>query len=92
MSDHVRFYYPDAMVVCQSNPMTDAFQDQPVVIVEVLSEGTRRLDVGEKQDAYLTIPSLTHYILLEQDSPTAVVYQRVGERFERRKSVRHNVR
>ena len=83
MIDHVRFYYPDMSVVCQANALSETFQDQPVVIVEVLSEGTRRLDDGEKRDAYFTIQSLTHYILLEQDSIVAVVYQRVGQRFER---------
>jgi len=83
MIDHVRFYYPDMSVVCQANALSETFQDQPVVIVEVLSEGTRRLDDGEKRDAYFTIPSLTHYILLEQEVAVAVVYQRVGQQFER---------
>src|SRR5437016_2558632 len=41
-----RFYYPDAMVVCRSNPPTDTFQDNPVVIAEVMSETTRRIDEG----------------------------------------------
>src|SRR5262249_36690871 len=31
---HVRFYYPDASVVCAPNPPNDSFQDQPVVIAE----------------------------------------------------------
>ena len=83
MKGHVRFYYPDLSVICKSNDLNESFQDQPVVIVEVLSESTRRLDVGEKRDAYFTIPSLTHYILLEQDDAIAVMYERNGERFER---------
>ncbi|MEJ7594047.1 MAG: Uma2 family endonuclease [Planctomycetaceae bacterium] len=70
-------------VVCQANALSDTFQDQPVVIVEVLSESTRRLDDGEKRDAYFMIPSLTHYILLEQEIAVAVVYQRVDQRFKR---------
>src|SRR4051812_49553398 len=41
---HVRFYYPDVSVVCRPNPQTDSFQDEPVVVVEVLSQRTRRLD------------------------------------------------
>ncbi|MDA1231637.1 MAG: Uma2 family endonuclease [Planctomycetota bacterium] len=83
MANHVRFYYPDVSVICKSNDLDESFQDQPVVIVEVLSDSTRRLDDGEKKDAYFTIPSLNHYILLEQDSIVAVVYQRVDQRFER---------
>src|SRR3712207_5454568 len=31
----VRFYYPDASVVCRRNPGNDSFQDEPVVIFEV---------------------------------------------------------
>jgi Uma2 family endonuclease len=42
-----RFYYPDASVVCRPNPAGDSFQDEPAVIVEVLSEATRRIDEGE---------------------------------------------
>src|SRR5205085_1055503 len=48
LSGHVRFYYPDVSVVCRSNPPTDSFQDEPAVIVEVLSDSTRRTDEGEK--------------------------------------------
>lgn len=75
-SDHTRFYYPDAMVVCDSNSGSDHFQDRPVVIVEVLSDSTRRTDLGEKRDAYLTIPTLKVLLFVETDSPTVIVYRR----------------
>ncbi|TWU16862.1 Uma2 family endonuclease [Allorhodopirellula heiligendammensis] len=70
------FYYPDAMVVCESNPDDDTYQDRPVVIVEVISESTRRIDEGEKADHYLSIPSLQAYVLLEQSVAAARVLQR----------------
>ena len=73
---HTRFYYPDAMIVCHSNPREDSFQDNPVVIAEVMSEATRRIDEGEKRDAYLTIPSLSAYLLIETERPRVVVYRR----------------
>src|SRR5438067_3822613 len=47
LTTHVRFYYPDASVVCRPNPQTDSFQDDPVVLFEVLSRSTRRIDEGE---------------------------------------------
>jgi Uma2 family endonuclease len=75
-ADHTRFYYPDAMVVCDSNPSTDHFQDRPVVIVEVLSESTRRTDMGEKRDAYLTIPTLKVLVLVETDKASVTVFRR----------------
>ncbi|QDV83215.1 Uma2 family endonuclease [Planctomycetes bacterium TBK1r] len=74
-----RFYYPDAMVVCRTNPPGESYQDEPVLIVEVISETTRRIDEGEKREAYLEIPSLAGYVLVEQSSHSAVVYQRDGQ-------------
>lgn len=78
---HTRFYYPDASVVCRPNPQRDSFQDEPVVIIEVLSRGTRRIDEGEKKDAYLTISSLCVYLLVEQDSPSVVALRRTEQGF-----------
>jgi Uma2 family endonuclease len=78
-----RFYYPDASAVCRPNPPDDSFQDEPVVIVEVMSEATRRIDEGEKKDAYLSIPSLSAYVLIEQDRPAATVYRRTEHGFVR---------
>lgn len=80
---HVRFYYPDASVICRSNPMDESFQDEPVMIVEVLSKRTRRLDEGEKKDAYLTIPSLMLYLLVEQDSQAVQLFRRTAQGFLR---------
>jgi Uma2 family endonuclease len=80
---HVRFYYPDVSVICRPNPQSDSFQDEPAVIVEVLSRKTRRTDEGEKKDAYLSIPSLCAYLLVEQASPTVVVHRRTKRGFVR---------
>jgi Uma2 family endonuclease len=80
---HWRFYYPDASVVCRPNPPDDSFQDEPAAIFEVMSKATRRIDGGEKKDAYLTIPSLSAYVLLEQDTAAAVVYRRTEQGFVR---------
>ena len=77
----VRFYYPDVSVICDPNSPDDTFQDQPVVIVEVLSRGTRRVDHGEKKDAYLSIPSLSVYLLVEQECPVVTAYRRTEQGF-----------
>jgi Uma2 family endonuclease len=78
-----RFYYPDGSVICRPNPQTDSFQDRPAVIAEVLSRKTRRIDEGEKKDAYLTMPSLSVYLLIEQEVAGVTVYRRVEEGFRR---------
>lgn len=76
-----RFYYPDALVVCEPNPGDQSYQDRPVVIFEVLSKRTRRLDQGEKKDGYLQLPSLSVYAIVEQEMPKVVVYRRRGTEF-----------
>lgn len=81
MPTHTRFYYPDGMVVCEPNSPNDEFQDRPVVIAEVASVSTRRTDEGEKRDAYLTIPTLAAYLLIETERPRVVVHRRTPEGF-----------
>jgi Uma2 family endonuclease len=76
LTDHVRFYYPDASIVCEPNPLLDHWQDRPVAVFEVASESTRRIDFGEKRDAYFAIPSLRIHSLVETSLPRVVVYRR----------------
>lgn len=78
LQTHTRFYYPDGMVVCQPNGPDDTFQDRPVVIAEVVSESTRRTDQTEKRDAYLTIPTLAVYLLIETGKPRVTAYRRTA--------------
>lgn len=70
-----RFYYPDAMVVCELREETATWQDRPVVVVEVLSESTRRIDLTEKRDAYLAIPTLKALIFVEPDIAHVTVHR-----------------
>lgn len=78
---HTRFYYPDVSLVCDSNPPDDTYQDRPVLIVEVLSQDTRRTDETEKKEAYLSIPSLKLYLLVEQHSAKVTVHRRTQQGF-----------
>src|SRR5205085_611584 len=83
LPSHTRFYYPEASVICRPNPQTESFQDEPVVLFEVLSKSTRRIDEGEKKDAYLTIPALAVYALVEQETALVVAYRRTEQGFVR---------
>jgi Uma2 family endonuclease len=76
LADQTRFYYPDAQVVCRPGPGNDRFQENPTVVLEVLSESTRRIDLGEKRDAYLAIPSLKVLLITESDRPYVLVHRR----------------
>src|SRR5262249_55074732 len=61
----------------------ESFQDEPAVLAEVLSRSTRRIDEGEKKNAYLTIPSLGAYLLIEQEFPAVVAFRRTEQGFVR---------
>lgn len=78
---HTRFYYPDGMVVCEPNPSQSSYQDHPVVIAEVLSDATRRIDEEEKRDTYLTIRTLASYLIIETEQPRVVVHRRAQDGF-----------
>lgn len=71
-----RFYYPDAFVVCDPNPPNDTFHDSPIVVLEVTSPSTRRIDLAEKKDAYLAIPTLMAYLVAESTEPVVRVFRR----------------
>lgn len=62
-----RFFYPDVMVVCEEQCSHEYYTESPVIIVEVLSKSSRRIDETTKRVAYQSIPSLQEYVLIEQD-------------------------
>ena len=70
------FYYPDVMVVCGSIDMTSLYQNDPALIVEVLSVSTEAKDRLEKLAAYQSLPSVQEYVLLAQDKVSAEIYRR----------------
>lgn len=82
-SGQLRYYYPDAQVVCDQNPLEDSFQDRPVVIFEVLSLSTKRTDEKEKLQAYTTLPTLDTYVLVDSNSWRVTMHQRSSTIFER---------
>jgi Uma2 family endonuclease len=60
-----RIYYPDVMVACTPGRDTDVLVRDPCLVVEVTSPSTARVDRGEKRDAYLAIPSLRAYLIVD---------------------------
>lgn len=62
-----KYYYPDVMVVCSADNKDKYNKTAPVILVEVLSDSTRRKDLTTKRFYYQNIPSLKEYVLIEQD-------------------------
>jgi Uma2 family endonuclease len=73
--------YPDAFVVCTPGDPRSTVVTDPVVIFEILSESTARIDHVDKNAEYRATPSVQRYVMLEQDSQAATVFAREGERW-----------
>jgi len=59
-------YEPDATVYCDEElPPTAIEVPNPVIVLEVLSPSTRRIDVSTKLAGYFRLPSLAHYIIID---------------------------
>ncbi len=80
------FYYPDVVVACDPAERDLYFREKPLVIFEVMSPTTERIDREEKARAYGTIPGLEEYFLVSQTERAVWVYRRrngwVAERLE----------
>jgi Uma2 family endonuclease len=75
----VNVQYPDVMVTCSPiEPTADQVRD-PVVVVEVSSRTTGDRDRGAKWIAYRELPSLQHYVLIDQSRRFVEVYRRDGD-------------
>lgn len=75
--------YPDVMVVCTPVANDALCVTDPVVVMEVLSSTTARIDRIEKNREYEAAPSIRRYILLEQDAIAAEVYTREDQHWLR---------
>jgi Uma2 family endonuclease len=77
--DDAHFVYADAVVVCRPLQLRAGSKDvvtNPRVVVEVLSRSTELYDRGEKQAAYLALPSVQSFVLVSQHAPRVEVYTR----------------
>jgi Uma2 family endonuclease len=52
----------------------------PVLVAEVLSPSTMKIDLGDKTSDYLQLSSLATYLVLAQDEVKAWAYDRSGEK------------
>lgn len=70
------YVYPDVLVDCSQLSAEDYFASAPLLIVEVLSKTTRKMDLTTKLLRYINLPSLLEYVLIEQDIVSIQVLRR----------------
>jgi Uma2 family endonuclease len=68
--------YPDVSVTCSRVSGHDDTVPEPVVIIEVISPSTERIDRGRKKCDYFAVPSLRHYAIVSQDERLIDLYTR----------------
>jgi Uma2 family endonuclease len=74
--------YPELSMVCgdlRSSPQHDTAVIDPSLLVEVLSDGTGRYDLGEKFAQYRHLAPLEDYVLVSQHMQHLEVYARDGD-------------
>ncbi len=77
VAGHIR--YPEAFVVGTPVPPRAKVVHDPVVVFEVLSEGTADDDLVVKNAEYRATPSIQCYVILQQTHAGAIMFARKGE-------------
>jgi Uma2 family endonuclease len=77
-NEHI-FYYPDLIVTCDPRDTDEYYISFPMVLIEVWSPETERIDRGEKFSSYTQIETLAEYILVAQDRTEVIVFRRANE-------------
>jgi Uma2 family endonuclease len=74
-----RVRYPDVVVACAPVSVTATVIDNPVVVFEVLSEGSADTDVIDKNREYRSTASIQRYVIVQQTHAAAIVFVRNGD-------------
>jgi Uma2 family endonuclease len=68
---------PDALVYCGPKlPSTTIEVPSPVIVVEVLSPSTRRIDASAKLAGYFRLPSTRHYLIVDPEKRLVIHHAR----------------
>lgn len=70
--------YPDALVTCSKFDLADRTIPGVVVVFEVLSSTSGRVDRIVKVREYAAVPSIRRYVILESSSMGLTVFERSG--------------
>ena len=70
-------YEPDALVYCGRKIDDDSvIVPNPVIVVEVLSPGTKNMNFGGKLEGYFKIDSVEHYLIANVTSHSVLHHKR----------------
>lgn len=68
---------PDALVYCGPKLPDNSIEvPAPVIVVEVASPSTRKIDASLKLSGYFSLPSVHHYLIIDPVGPPLVHHRR----------------
>jgi Uma2 family endonuclease len=72
-----KVYQPDGLVYCGERAPAEVLEvNTPVIVWEVISPDSVERDHGDKLEAYFTLPSLHHYLIVDPSRRAIVHYRR----------------
>jgi len=84
----LRYVYPDVVVACGEADMgRNETLTNPTVVFEVLSDSTDGYDQNKKFEHYQKIPTLTDYLLIDQQRVHIKYHQREGDTWSQYRTV-----
>ncbi len=69
------YYYPDVVVACDEIDGNESVIHNPVLVVEVLSKSTEKIDRREKMIEYQMVSGLREYAIVTQEKMQIEVYR-----------------
>ena len=79
VSRHVA-HEPDALVYCGPKLPRNAIEvPNPIIVVEVASPSTRKVDASLKLTGYFSLASVQHYLIIDPDGPPVVHHRRQAD-------------
>jgi Uma2 family endonuclease len=76
-----QFYYPDVVVACDPADADPYLRRESILIIEVSSPTTERINRNEKLPAYKRMPSVQEIVFVAQDRVHIEIFRRQGEAF-----------
>jgi Uma2 family endonuclease len=74
--EYDKFCYPDVQVLCDQGIRHGTYVENPVLLVEVLSDSTESYDRNKKFEHYRSIESLKYYLLVDQTRKHVELYEK----------------
>ncbi len=70
-------YEPDALVYCGDDvPDASVEVPNPMIVIEVLSHSSRRIDTSQKLEGYFRVVSIIHYLIVDPERTFVIHHAR----------------